>query len=696
MSLHNTSSSRRAEESGAAVSWRIPLVAGLLLATTIMLALTGLVVAFQQAHAEVMYPGVTVGGMHVGGMTSERALAELRPVYESRMERPLRVDFAGTVRQERLEELGATLSVQSAVDAAFSVGRSDGWREQLVAQLDAFLNGYLVDAPAINLDRAKLRDYVSAAAAEVDRPVRDAQLEIKDDLSLHVTSSVIGRKMDVDAGVQAMQTAILGGAASVNLPVLETQPKRTDADIATAVGDLTALLSGPARLEFQGREWGLSAMEIRDLITVGERPGSSVLVVSLRDEPLKKMVDGIAGEIDQKKVDARFDWNGGDLKMLRPGQDGRMVDRDRALGALVAAMKGEQRVVALPVEVTRAAGDSIDPKQLGITEQIEFGRTALSGSAEKVHNVKLATSRLNGVLLAPGATFSFNEELGPTTLKSGFQTGFAISVNDGQMQTIPSVAGGICQVATTLLHAVFWAGYQIEQRYPHLYWIPNYGQPPRGMVGLDATVDDPYLDFKFTNNTDNFLLIQSRAENNVVEFALYGQKPNWKVEVEGPIITDVVKADPKMVIEYEPSWLESRRVQVEAAQDGMKVRIIRRVTSGGEVRTLELKSDYRPSRNVTLVGSIKPEPTPVPTPGPGTPVPAPADATPVPAAPTDPPAGPDPAETPAPEATPTPSAAGVLSAEATPAPLEQAPSDSEAPAPEAIPEPQPTPDLPPG
>ena len=56
------------------------------------------------------------------------------------------------------------------------------------------------------------------------------------------------------------------------------------------------------------------------------------------------------------------------------------------------------------------------------------------------------------------------------------------------MKTVPSVAGGICQVATTLFHTVFWSGYQIEERNYHLYWIPSYTS--RGVEGLDATVDE--------------------------------------------------------------------------------------------------------------------------------------------------------------------------------------------------------------
>jgi hypothetical protein len=201
-------------------------------------------------------------------------------------------------------------------------------------------------------------------------------------------------------------------------------------------------------------------------------------------------------------------------------------------------------------------------------------------------------------------------------LKAGFQIGFGIAfAGNGEMQTVPSVAVGICQVATTLLHAAFNAGYQIEERYPHAYWIASYGLPPKGMVGLDATVDDPALDLKFLNNTDGYVLIEAKVVDSTLEFALYGTKPNWRVEIDKPVISNVVKADPAQVRQEEPTWPVGKEIWVERATDGMDVVVTRRVYQGSEVRTLNLKSHYQPSRNVLMVGTAPPPPTATPAPG---------------------------------------------------------------------------------
>jgi hypothetical protein len=216
----------------------------------------------------------------------------------------------------------------------------------------------------------------------------------------------------------------------------------------------------------------------------------------------------------------------------------------------------------------------------------------------------LAAQRLNGVVVAPGATFSFNDAVGPTTIDAGFQWGFGIESGDNGPRTVPSVAGGICQVATTLFQPVFWSGYQLEERYWHLYWIPAYTS--RGVVGLDVTVDgDSGIDFKWTNPTKDYVLIQADTDDANIYFGLYGKKPSWKVQVDDAVITNRLPPDPKPIAQPEPSLPWGRTLLVETARDGFDAQVVRRVipADGSKPRELSLKSTYQPAHTVTLVGT---------------------------------------------------------------------------------------------
>jgi vancomycin resistance protein YoaR len=307
----------------------------------------------------------------------------------------------------------------------------------------------------------------------------------------------------------------------------------------------------------------------------------------------------------QEPRDAEITWANGALQATRPSQDGRQLDTEAALKLALERIDAGAREVPLVATVTKPAIDSNNLQALGIREKIDSASTSFAGAVpQKQHNVRLAASRLNNKLIKPGEMFSFNKALGPTTIENGYQVAFGITSTGGRgHKTVPSVAGGICQVATTLFQPVFWSGLQLEERHWHLYWIPAYNS--KGVVGLDATVDEEVnLDLRFVNNTDTYLLIQSRTDDTSVTFELYGTKPKWDVKVDGPAITDKKQPDTTPVVEQTPGLPEGQRYAVEAAREGFTASFVRTVTVPNTApRTLRLESIYVPSRNVTLVGT---------------------------------------------------------------------------------------------
>ena len=225
--------------------------------------------------------------------------------------------------------------------------------------------------------------------------------------------------------------------------------------------------------------------------------------------------------------------------------------------------------------------------------------------------MELAIERLDGALIPPGAIFSFNGSVGEQTIENGYKEGYGIALvggtpgSGGEVKTVSSIGGGICQVSTILFQVIYRAGLPIEERNWHLYWIPSYGAPPSGLQGLDATVDSASgLDFKFRNSTGGWLAIEAVADGAEMRIALYGVDPGWTVVVADPAITNERPADPTPVIEKTHDLAPGERIAIEHAVDGFDAanQVLVTDKTGKVVREATFTSNYYPSRNVTQVG----------------------------------------------------------------------------------------------
>jgi vancomycin resistance protein YoaR len=575
-----------------------------------LLILPGSTIAgYELASWNRVKPGVTVLNIDVGGLTLDEAQARLAPRALAIMDQPVQLQL-GEVNKTwttTARQLGVKLDPAELASSAYAIGREPAPLTAVSMQLNVLQVGD--EVPVVGqADGAMLDALVRQVAHEVDKPARDAQLTLNDDGTQEFTTSAEGLQLDQAPSRAAIAQALASGTPQVTLTAHPVKPHvRTD-QVAAAHDQLGRILDPhPIQISALDYSRSLDTSDILQLVTLNQPQGSNAASITVNTDALQPLIDGASKALDQQPVNARFAWDGAHLTVLRSSKDGRAVDQQASLQALTDGILQGARSIQLPVNTVAAPVSSTDGgASLGISQLIEQSTTSFAGSVpEKAHNIKLAAQRLNGVVVPPGGTFSFNDQVGPTTLEAGFQWGFGLTTgSNGGAHTVPSVAGGICQVATTLFQPVFWAGYQLEERYWHLYWIPAYTS--RDVVGLDATVDeDAGLDFKWINPTSDYVLVQASTDTDHVTFSLYGKKPNWKVQVEQPMISNRVSPDTTPDVQAEPLLPWGRVVPVETARDGFQVVITRHVIGpdGSDERDLVLKSIYQPGHNVTLVGS---------------------------------------------------------------------------------------------
>ena len=518
--------------------------------------------------------------------------------------------------------LGELLPQAQAITAQPLALEHQGRRWALdTAQLRAAL-GYQEEGGqlALTIDTSSFRPTLQATAREVAAPPTNAKIVRNTEGRFSIEPEKAGAVLDETTTLAGIERALLGGIAgttpAVALVMKPEPPAVTAADLEPSFRRLDAILNTPLVITLQEYNLTLHRGDILPLLTLEETPnGAEKLRIGVDQTLALALARDLAEGIDKPARDAQFRWLNGAVQATTPSEDGRTVEIEPTAGALATAILGATGTLTPVVTAIKPKVDGAAQGGVVIRERLTSGNTDYSFSiASRKHNVELSMERLNGALVAPDGIFSFNQAVGAQTVENGYQAAYGIAMvggAGGQAKTVSSVAGGICQVSTTLFQAVYHAGLPVEERNWHLFWINGYGQPPSGLKGLDATVDDQSaLDFKFRNTTGNWLAVEAAAEGGRVKIALHGTNPGWQVQIDPPVITNERKADPTMVTEKTHDLPPGQRRQVESAVDGFDAanHTVVRDGAGNILRDVTFRSSYLPSRNVTQVGVPKNEP----------------------------------------------------------------------------------------
>lgn len=315
----------------------------------------------------------------------------------------------------------------------------------------------------------------------------------------------------------------------------------------------------------------------------------------------------IADTVDIPAQDALFQFENGKVTSFRPSAPGRSLNKDiarqRIEEALNNAKSGLKKFsILLPIEVVSPKVTTDSVNSFGIKTRVARGYSEFAGSLPgRVHNVALAASRINGILIKPGEIFSFNDAVGDITAATGYQSAYIIK--DGH--TVLGDGGGVCQVSTTLFRAALDAGLPIVERHAHDYRV-HYYEEGGFKPGIDATVYGPTFDLKFKNDTPGYLLIQTKIDYNKpsLTFELYGTSDGRSSLVSNFKLWGITPPPPTLY-QDDPTLAKGAMKQVDFEAWGAKTSFDYRVTRAGSVlQDTSFLSDFRPWQAVYLRGTM--------------------------------------------------------------------------------------------
>lgn len=419
---------------------------------------------------------------------------------------------------------------------------------------------------------------------------------------------------------------------------------------------------------------------------------------TVKTEGISSIVHNTLDSLIVEKKDAQL--LGFDVETLEftidPSVEGVTIDIDSVINEVKSTLDSRTYEAVIPVEIVADIPDITTEMLTEGYGMISEAHSKTTTSNSRNHNIRITCEKIDGMILNPGDSFSYNGTVGQRTPENGYQ--LAGVIYNGETQE--DYGGGICQLSSMMYQAVIKADLQVDERHPHT-WPSSYTTE-----GTDAAVDWGSLDFKFTNNSDYPIVIHAYYNNDEykVTVEIYGHlfEDGQYIEFIGERTSYTSPSDVEYVANPEMAVGTTNSVRAAHAAISARAYQVWYDANGNEIRRVECDSSYYPMIKQKIEvgvlnedGSIAPmdtttgevttpEPTPTESTDPSDTTPSdtiPSDTTPSDVTPTDTIVPTDtaaPTETVPPETQPT-EAPTEATTVATEAPTEPAPVETQAP-----------------
>lgn len=410
------------------------------------------------SSSDKIITGIYIKGVEVAGLTKDQAIEKVTNEFNNVLPNNLTVVHGEYETQLNLDDLGANFNIEEAVNRAYNMGRDS----------NIFKNMGTI-----------IKNLVSANDLELNVTVNTEQsTSVLNDISTKLPDTVVQSSYYVEGKKLIITRGKTGNVVDV-APSIE--------NIKNKIQDLT---------------YASSKIE---LVTVSKDPDAID-------------IDKIHNEIYKEPVNAYYTTN---PYVVYPHENG--VDFNISVDEAKAMLNEVKDEYEIPLKYT---APSVTTNMIG-TEAFpdllaKFSTNYNARDTDRTTNLRLAAEKINGTVLMPGETFSYNTVVGERTIAAGYKE--AAMYQNGEV--VDGLGGGICQISTTLYNAVLYSNLEIVERRNHQF-VPSYSK-----AGRDATVVYGSIDFKFKNTRNYPVKILCTVSGGVAKCEIYGLKENPDYDVE--------------------------------------------------------------------------------------------------------------------------------------------------------------------
>lgn len=457
-------------------------------------------------NSSTIQSGVFIKGTNVSGLTKEQAIETISKALEGQMNEHIILKYKNYEYYVAIEQIEAEFDIEASVEFAYNIARN-GSLIQNVKDYIAVLMTHIDIDPILKYNNQALQKYIEDIEAKLPDQLEQSSFYLEDDDELVITNGKIGAGIYVD-------------------DLKET--------IVSALQDIS-----------------YSNMYI-DIPTYEKYP-----------EEID--VDKIHDEI---YVEAKSAYYTTDPYMVYPHVVGVDFNVEGVKQHIKDNPNVDEYIIGLDLTIPEVVTDNIGME--AFPHLLATYSTKYVNNANRTTNLRLASNKINGEVVMPGETFSFNKVVGKRTESAGYKN--AAIFQDGQVTD--GLAGGICQISSTLYNAVLFADMTITSRRNHMF-VPSYV-----VGGRDATVVWGSTDFKFKNERDYPIKIESSVTNGLTTISIYGFRRETEYDIS--IETQLVKTI-KYKTEYQKKSGYSKGQIIQSGANGSVVDSWRVYKLNGEI-----------------------------------------------------------------------------------------------------------------
>lgn len=476
-----------------------------------------------------------VADFEISKTNYEEASGILENHFNALRKKPIQLEFEGKKYPTSLENLGVDLNMYKTVENIYLAEYGDNLWDTSRHFITSIFKPTRVD-PVFEINPETFEKGLKKAIPAIKEP-ENARIALTEDGDF----TVIPHEDGVRPLTGKSRFALLESLKNFKTSTLQIEGKTLEADIKTEQAEQAATraqvyVEEPFTFTFteNGKTHDYKVRFDRDWIDFETPDEGGVYSVIKRERLGQYLTDSIAPEIDIKNQDAilrALPEEGSDYaKVEGIAKDGRLLRIDQTLDKFYEAVARNEQQTELVVEEVKGRILNQTDINLGTLELLSTGKSNFETSpAGREFNVRRGLEeKVNNILVAPGAVYDFNKNLGPVTNKAGWKDSLAI-FSGKDLRPVPG--GGLCQVSTTVYRAAVIAGLPIKERSNHslyVHYYKEYGD------GLDAAIFPGSKNLKFENNTGNYILIQAYSDGYDGYVNIYGTPDGRHVELVGP------------------------------------------------------------------------------------------------------------------------------------------------------------------